>query len=356
MTDAGGSGRGPPRSSCARSARATCARSSACSPRACSRPACAASAPSRRCSSSTADWQAGAGALADARAARRPALHDRARGLPARGEPRPAALRRRRLRADGGAARRAARRGREPSPTSSASTSVLPGILPTMRKTDLGLDEHGAEARYHALNTAISDLRGGDVRLLHQGPRRAAHQARLGDARGVQRELPGPPAGRRRRVRAPLQHRAGARRPGARRRDQLADAVRPPAVGRDAHRAVPAGGRHAPADATTCATSSRASASATAGCRARSSRSTARTSRASRRCCPTSTKDPLEALARRGPAAQGAAPAQRHDLPLEPRLLRDHRRQAAPAHREPRDARRADDARRDRERRASGSA
>ena len=50
-------------------------------------------------------------------------------------------------------------------------------------------------------------------------------------------------------------------------------------------------------------------------------------------------EDPLAVLARgRRARAQGAAPPQRHDLPLEPRLLRHHQRQAAPAHREPRAA------------------
>ena len=130
-------------------------------------------------------------------------------------------------------------------------------------------------------------------------------------------------------------------------------AVRPAAVGRDAHRAVPAGGRHAQPDAAHARDRGARQLRHPLGARSRSSRSSRRTSRASARwSAPTSTRIRWRVLdARRGAAAQGAAPAQRHDLPLEPRLLRHHRRQAAPAHREPRDARRAEHARRGRERR-----
>ena len=63
-------------------------------------------------------------------------------------------------------------------------------------------------------------------------------------------------------------------------------------------------------------------------------------------------EDPLAVLdGGPGARAQGAAPAQRHGLPLEPRLLRHHRRQAAPAHREPRAAVGAERRRRGRQRR-----
>ena len=57
------------------------------------------------------------------------------------------------------------------------------------------------------------------------------------------------------------------------------------------------------------------------------SRSSRRTSRASARSsAPTSTRIRWPSSTRgEVPAAQGAAPAQRHDLPLEPRLLRHHR-------------------------------
>ena len=137
-------------------------------------------------------------------------------------------------------------------------------------------------------------------------------------------------------------------------RHQLAAALRPPAVGRDPHRAVPAGGRHPPARAITSAS---ASPRVTFGDRwvaeLGRSRSTGRTSRGSARSSPpTLDEDPFDVLGRgRGARPEGAAPAQRHDLPLEPRLLRHHRRQAAPAHREPRPAVRAELARRGRQRR-----
>ncbi len=63
-------------------------------------------------------------------------------------------------------------------------------------------------------------------------------------------------------------------------------------------------------------------------------------------------ENPFDRLrADQAPAAQGAAPAQRHHLPLEPRLLRHSRRQAAPAHREPDPARRPDHPRRGGQRR-----
>ena len=53
-------------------------------------------------------------------------------------------------------------------------------------------------------------------------------------------------------------------------------------------------------------------------------------------------EDPVEVLdARRHPRARRAAPAQRHDLPLEPADLRRRPRPPAPARREPRPARRA---------------
>jgi CBS domain-containing protein len=46
---------------------------------------------------------------------------------------------------------------------------VLVGILPTIRKTDLGLANMVDNPRYHALNAAISNLRGHDVDLFIKG-------------------------------------------------------------------------------------------------------------------------------------------------------------------------------------------
>ena len=64
----------------------------------------------------------------------------------------------------------------------------------------------------------MTELRGGDYEFSIKGVDELRAAARLGDGRGVQRELPGAPPGRRRGVRPPLQHRAGAGRPRARRR------------------------------------------------------------------------------------------------------------------------------------------
>jgi len=46
---------------------------------------------------------------------------------------------------------------------------VLMGILPTLRKSDLGLDNMVASERYMAMNKAVTDLRGGKFRLSIKG-------------------------------------------------------------------------------------------------------------------------------------------------------------------------------------------
>ena len=84
------------------------------------------------------------------------------------------------------------------------------------------------------------------LRAAHQGHRRAARAPGLGDGRGVQRQLPGPPPGHAGRVRQRLQRRPGAQRPDAGERHQLAAAVRQAAVGGDPDRPVRAVGRHPP--------------------------------------------------------------------------------------------------------------
>ncbi len=159
--------------------------------------------------------------------------------------------------------------------------AMLIGILPTLRKSDLGLDSMVPSPRYHALNKAINELRGGAFELSIKGLDELHHQARLGDARGVQLQLPGPPAGGAVGVRAHVQPRPAAGRADGRHLGQLAAPVRAQAVGRDAHRAVPPGDRHAQPHPPPCARPRRGSASAPSGSRTRSSRSTRRTSRAS---------------------------------------------------------------------------
>src|SRR5690606_9946602 len=46
---------------------------------------------------------------------------------------------------------------------------LLAGILPTLRKSDLGLDNMCPIPRYHALNRAMSKLRGGDFHVVIKG-------------------------------------------------------------------------------------------------------------------------------------------------------------------------------------------
>ena len=135
-------------SSCARSSR-TCARSSACSPRSRFEPASRRIGAEQEMFLIDRAWQPARGVAEAAREAQRPALHHRARPVPARDELRSAGLRRRRALAQMHAqlddlvdrARKAARR-------SSAWASVLMGILPTMRKTDLGLENMVPSPRY----------------------------------------------------------------------------------------------------------------------------------------------------------------------------------------------------------------
>jgi hypothetical protein len=234
-------------------------------------------------------WAPARGALAMLEKLGRSALHHRAGPVPARGQLRSAGVHRRRPLED---ARRSsttwsARRAARPE---LGMDVVLMGILPTMRKSDLGLDSMVPSPRYMRSTRIVTELRGGKLRVLDQGPRRAHHRARLGDARGVQLELPGPPAGR-----APRSSRAyyniaqllaGPLMSVSRTRRSCSAA----AVGRDPHRAVPPGGRH-PRTRTTCARPRPGSASAPAGSRSRWSRSSRRTSPASARWwAPTSTR------------------------------------------------------------------
>jgi hypothetical protein len=285
-------------------------------------------------------WGPARGVMQVLEAARpRPPLHHRARPVPARGQLRPAAahggwpgamhrqlddlIDRRPARAAGA---EGMQRGADGHPADHAQGRPGPR-------------QHGAERALPAAQQGRDRAARRQLRVLDQGPRRARHRARLGDARGVQLELPGPLAGRAARVRPLLQHGPAAGRADHGGRHQLADRVRQAAVGRDAHRAVPPGGRQRKRK-NHLREARRASASAPAGSSSRSSRSSARTSPASARWwAPSSTRSRWrDAGPRRAPPAQGAAPAQRHHLPVEPGLLRRHRGQGPPAHREPRDA------------------
>ena len=89
--------------------------------------------------------------------------------------------------------------------------------------SDLRLDNITPNPRYYELNRALSELARRRVLRPHQGPRRAAHDARQRDAGVVQHELPDPPASRparssrrsttwRRRSRRPCSPRPSTRR------------------------------------------------------------------------------------------------------------------------------------------------
>jgi len=107
---------------------------------------------------------------------------------------------------------------------------LLLGVLPTMRKSDLGLDNMWPSARYLHLNKIITRC-AGVVRVLDQGldelprSRLVMLEACNSSFQSTSRSRP--------RVPALLQHRAVLRRPDHVGRGELADRVRPPALGRD---------------------------------------------------------------------------------------------------------------------------
>ena len=68
---------------------------------------------------------------------------------------------------------------------------LMTGILPTLRKSDLGLHNMMPYSRYAALNEALKRLRGGTFDLRLTGTGRAHRQARLRDDGGLQHQLPG---------------------------------------------------------------------------------------------------------------------------------------------------------------------
>ena len=78
---------------------------------------------------------------------------------------------------------------------------MLVGILPTLEKGHLALDNMTPESALLRLNQVMSELRGGRLPDADQGHRRAPDDARQRDARGLQHELPGALPGRSRRVR-----------------------------------------------------------------------------------------------------------------------------------------------------------
>ena len=214
---------------------------------------------------------------------------------------------------------------RDGAPNSHARLLMI-GILPTLTGTCQG-DGLSANPRYALLNEQIFAARGEDLHLdidgssgvalrRHDRSRGRVHERAVAPAQSIPaispttgtrlRSSPGS-SSRSARTRPSCSAASCGRRPGSR------CSSRPPTPGRRSSRP------------RACA---RASGSASAGS-PRSSTCSRRTSGTSRRCCPWSThEEPAGGVRRRrDAAAAGAAPAQRHDLPLEPPDLR--RRAAA---------------------------
>ena len=143
---------------------------------------------------------------------------------------------------------------------------VLAGILPTIRKGDLSIENMVQNPRYLALNTALMSLRGEAYELHIKGTDelRVRQESVMAEAcnASFQVHLQVDP----RRLRQPVQHRPAARRAGARLRHQLAGAVRQAAVGRDADRPVRASRSTPGGRATICASAARGSRSGPTGC------------------------------------------------------------------------------------------
>ena len=167
----------------------------------------------------------------------------------------------------------------------------MTGILPTVDISDLTLDNMTPKPRYFALNEAMRRLRGKDWEFYIKGADELIirHDSVMVEACNTSFQAHfqvGPEEF------APLYNLTQAvAAPVLAGGVQLAAALRPPALARDADRALPAVGRPPRGAGCTCASRRRASPSAGAGWTTRCSRSSRRTSRASR-CCspPTSTR------------------------------------------------------------------
>ena len=232
------------------------------------------------------------------------------------------------------------------------------GILPTMRKARPRPRQHGAEPALPARSTrSCTELRGGEFEISIKGLDELIieHDSVMLEAcnSSFQVHLQVAPDEFARMYNL-AQVLAGAGDGG---RGELA--ARCSAGGCGPRRASRCSGRPSTraATRTTCARPRRASASARGGCGSRSSRSSRRTSRGSARSsAPTSTRTPMAVLERGGIPQLKALRLHNGTIYRWNRaVLRHHGRQAAPAHREPRDAGGAERARRGRERARSGS-
>ena len=158
-----------------------------------------------------ASWQPAPGALAVLAAHRRPPLHDRGRRVQPRAQPRPAGVHRR-LPQPRCEAQLDELLGRRPAPCAErrrAAASCSPASCRRSARATCRIDNMVPEPAVPGPQRRAHEPARRGLRAAHQGHRRAARAPGLGDGRGVQRQLPGPPAGHARRVRQPLQRRPG---------------------------------------------------------------------------------------------------------------------------------------------------
>ena len=120
---------------------------------------------------------------------------------------------------------------------------VMVGILPTLEPEDLQLAALSDAPRYRALNNGLRRLRQEPFQVRIDGADPLEVAADDVGLEGGQHLLPGPPAGRPRPVRRPLQRRPAGHRAGPGRGRQLPHLPRPPALAGDPGGPVQAGGR-----------------------------------------------------------------------------------------------------------------
>ena len=146
----------------------------------------------------------GTGQSGAPRAPRRRPLHHRAGQLQYRVQSRPDRPPQRLPARDGGSAPHLAGESAA-APLAEIDTSiVLTGILPTLEKSDLTLDNMTPVPRYFQLNEAMTRLRGRNYDFRIKGRDELLDRARQRDAGSVQHELPGPLPG----LAGALRHRA----------------------------------------------------------------------------------------------------------------------------------------------------
>ena len=329
----------------------TCAPSSACSPKGSSRAASAASAPSRRCSSSTPTatrrrWRWKSSARSTTRGS-----------PPSWGCSTSSSISIRCRWAATACAAWSARsaicsRSSAPLPSGTAPRWLLVGILPTLDKSHLSLEAMTPKPRYRELNDAITRLRGGEFEFRLKGADEliVRHDNVMLEACNTSFQV---------------HFQVGADEFA--RLYNIAQAVAAPVLAAAVNSPLLFGQRLWHETRIALFQQSVDTRDASSHVREQSPRVTLRPPLdrpLGHRDLPQDIarfrallgadldEDPFAELdAGRIAAAQGAAPAQRHGLPLEPPLLRHLRRQAAPADREPRAARRAHAARRGGQRR-----